>query len=132
MAGIEHVASWSEAGSRGGSCPRQKEMRTAERSSSNFCTVVVQWQRRGPLQVDEPDPSGVALPPFYDVLLLLPISGPPLPIWLFRRLLLLFSLDALLVLASPVDGDDGQPLNGGELIPSHIAHRPNQRCWEGY
>ena len=104
----------------------------AERSSSNFCTVVVQQRRRGPLQVDEPDLSGVALPPFYDVLLLPPIFGPPLPIWLSRQLLLLFSLDALLVLAPPVDGDDGQPLDGGELIPPHIAHRPNQRRWEGY
>ena len=104
----------------------------AERSSSNFCTVVVQQRRRGPLQVDEPDLSGVALPPFYDVLLLPPISRPPLPIWLSRRLLLLFSLDALLVLAPPVDGDDGQPLDGDELIPPHIAHRPNQRRWEGY
>ena len=132
MAGIEHVASWSEAGSQGGSCPRQKEMRAAERSSSNFCAIVVQRQQRGPLQVDEPDPSGVAFPPFYDVPLLLPISGPSLPIWLSRRLLLLFSLDALLILAPPVDGGDGQPLDGDKLIPPHIAHRPNQRRWEGY
>ena len=84
--------------------------------------------RRGPLQVDEPDPSGVALPPFYNVPLLLPIFGPPLPIWLSRRLLLLFSLDTLLVLAPPVDGGDSQPLDGSKLIPPHIAHRPNQRC----
>jgi len=107
-------------------------MRAAERSSSNFCAVVVQWRRRGPLQVDEPDPSGIALPPFYDVPLLPPISGPPLPIWLSWRLLLLFLLDALLILAPPVDRGDGQPFDGGELIPPHIAHHPNQRCWEGY
>ena len=132
VAGIEHIASWSEVGSQGGSCPRQKEMRAAERSSSNFCTVVVQRRQRGPLQVDEPDPSGIALPPFYDVPLLPPISGPSLLIWLSRRLLLLFSLDALLVLAPPVDGDDGQPLDGGKLISPHIAHHPNQRRWKRY
>ena len=132
MAGIKHVASWSEVGSREGSCPRQKEIRVAERSSSNFCAIVVQWRQRGLLQVDKPNPSGIALPPFYNVLLLLLISGPPLPIWLSWRLLLLFLLDALLVLAPPVDGGDGQPLDGGELIPSHITHRLNQRCWEGY
>jgi len=107
-------------------------MRAAERSSSSFCAVVIQRRRRGLLQVDEPDPSGVALPPFSNVPFLLPISGPPLLIWLSWQLLLLFSLDALLVLTPPVDRGNGQPLGGSGLIPPHIAYRPNQRHWEGY
>jgi len=56
----------------------------------------------------KPDPSGVALPLFFDVPLLLPISGPPLSILLSRQLLLLFLLDALVILAPPVDRDDSQ------------------------
>jgi len=41
-AGIKHVASWSEADSRGGSSLRQKEKRAVEKSSSSFYTIVVQ------------------------------------------------------------------------------------------
>jgi len=131
--GNRHVASWSEADNRGGSSSYWKEgTRVVEKSSFSFCAVVIQWRQRGLLQVDEPDPSGIALPFFSNVPLLLPISGPPLPIWLSRRLLLLFSFDALLILAPPVDGGDSQPLGNGGLISPHIAHRLNQRHWEGY
>ena len=41
VAGIEHVASWSEADSRRGSFPRQKEVKAVRRFLSSFCTVVV-------------------------------------------------------------------------------------------
>ena len=133
MEGNGHVASWSEADNRGGSSPRWKEgTRVVEKSSSSFCAVVVQRWRCGPLQVDEPDPSGIDLPLFSNVPLLLPISGPPLPILLSWRLLLLFSLDTPLIPTPPVDGGDGQPLGGGRLISPHITHHPSQRHWECY
>ena len=91
VAGIEHVASWSEAEDRLSSSPRQKEeMRAAERSSSNSCTVFVLWQRCGsPLNV-WPDLSGnlllstvspplpvffVPLSPIFSTLLFLPLCG---------------------------------------------------------
>jgi len=46
VAGIKHIASWSEAEGRLGSSPHQKEeMRAAKRSSSNSCAVVVPQQR---------------------------------------------------------------------------------------
>ena len=107
-------------------------MRAANRSSSNFYSEPVLWQQHGPLRVDEPDPSGVVLSPPSDVALLPPISGPPLPVLLSRWLLLLFSLDALLILVPPVGGGDDQPLGDDKPIPSHIAHHLNQRCWKWY
>ena len=47
--------------------------------------------------------------------------GEPVLWWL----LLLFSLDTLLILVSPVGRDDDQPLGDDKPIPSHIAHHPN-------
>ena len=45
VAGIEHVASWSEAEGQLSSSPhRKEEMRAAEKSSSNSCAIVVPWQ----------------------------------------------------------------------------------------
>jgi len=77
VAGIKHVASWSEADSQGGSSPRQKEKRAVERSSSSFYAVVVQrWQRGQPLG-SVPDLSGVVL--LSTELPLLPASSEILP-----------------------------------------------------
>jgi len=78
VAGIGHVASWSEAESQGGSSPCQKEEMTAARKSSpNSCVVVVPQRQRDPPQYDGPDLSGVpllfsvpSLPPLSSVLLL--------------------------------------------------------------
>jgi len=45
VAGIEYVASWSEVeGQLSSSSHQKEEMRVAEKSSSNSCTVVVPWQ----------------------------------------------------------------------------------------
>jgi len=45
VADIEYVASWSEAEGQLSSSPRRKEeIRVAEKSSTNSCTVVVPWQ----------------------------------------------------------------------------------------
>ena len=95
---------------------------------SSFCAIVAQQWRRGPLQVDEPDPSGVVLPLVSGVALLLPVSGPPLPTSLSRRFLLLFSLDVPRVLSATA-------LRAGPL-PQHVfwpswprsARRWSQRC----
>ena len=91
VVGIEHIASWSEAEGRLSSSPhRKEEMRAAERSSSNFCAVVVPQQRRDPSLNVWPDLSGdlllstlspplsvffTLLPPVFSALLLLPLCG---------------------------------------------------------
>jgi len=61
VAGIEHIASWSEADSRGGSSPHQKGMRAVKRFSSSFYAVVVQRQRHGPPLNGVPDSSSIVL-----------------------------------------------------------------------
>ena len=59
VAGIERIASWSEAEGRLSSSPHQKEeMRAAERSSTNSCAVVVPRQQRDPPLNVWPDLSG--------------------------------------------------------------------------
>jgi len=81
VADIEHIASWSEADSQGGSSPCQKEMRTVERSSSSLCAVVVQWRRCGLPLGGVPDPSGIVL--LSTELPLLPTSSEILPLTFF-------------------------------------------------
>jgi len=107
-------------------------MEVARKFSPSFYDGPVLQRRHGLLRVNELDPSGVTLPLFSNVAFLPPISGPPLPISLSWQLLLLFLLNALLILAPPVGRGDGQPLGGSRLIPPHIAHHPNQRHWECY
>ena len=60
-AGIECIASWSEADSRRGSSLRQKEKRAVEKSLSSFYAVVVQRQQHGQPLGSVPDPSGIVL-----------------------------------------------------------------------
>ena len=78
VAGIKRVASWSEVEGRLSSSPCQKEeMRVAERSSTNFCAVVVPWQRRNPPLSIWPDLSGDLL--LSATSLSLPVFCAPLP-----------------------------------------------------
>jgi len=90
---IEHIASWSEAESREGSSPCQKEeMEAVEKSSTNFCAIVVPQQQYNPPQGNEPDLSGAlllsiaTLPPLF--------SMPLLPIFSALLFLPLCGLDA--------------------------------------
>jgi len=111
VAGIEHVASWSEADSRGGSSPRQKEKRAVERSSSSFYAVIVQRRRCGRPLGGVPDPSGVVL--LSAKLSLLPASSEILPpTFSILRASPLFGLVARAVLSAPV-------LKAGPL-PQHV------------
>ena len=91
----------------------------ANKSSSSFYDKPVLRQQHNPLQVNEPDLSGIVLPPLSDVVLL--------PTSLSQQLSLLFSLDALLVLVPPVDKGDDQPLGGNGPIPLYIAYYLNRR-----
>ena len=126
-----HVASWSEADNRGGSSPHRKgETKVVGIYSSNFCAVVAQRRRRGPLQVDEPDPSGVVLLLVSGIALLPPISRPPLPTLLSQQFLPLFTLDVPPVLSISALGE--------RLPPQHIfwpswprsAHHRSQKCYQ--
>jgi len=100
VAGIEHVASWSETDSRGGSSPRQKEKRAVERSSSSFYAVVVQRRRHGRPLGSVPDLSGVVL--FSAKLPLLPAFSKILPpTFSILRASPLFGLVARAVLSAP-------------------------------
>jgi len=111
VAGIEHIASWSKADSRGDSSPRQKEKREVERSSSSFCTVVVQQRRRSWPLGGVPDLSGVVL--LSTELLLLPASSKILPpTFSVLRASPLFRLVARVVLSAPA-------LEAGPL-PQHV------------
>ena len=91
MASIEHVAFWLGAEGQLSSSPRWKEKkRAAERSSSNFCAVVVPRQRHDlPLNI-WPDLAGnllfsavflslpvfyMSLPPIFSTPPLLPLCG---------------------------------------------------------
>ena len=100
VANIEHIASWSEADSREGSSLRQKEKRVVEKSSSSFCTIVVQrWQHGRPLG-SVPDLSGVVL--FSAKLPLLPAFSKILPpTFSILRASPLFGLVARAVLSAP-------------------------------
>jgi len=61
-ANIKHVASWSEAESQEGLSPHWKEeIEAAEKSSTNFCAVVVLWWQRDPPRGNEPDLFGALL-----------------------------------------------------------------------
>jgi len=110
-AGIEHVASWSEADSQGGSSLRQKEKRAVEKSSSSFYAVVVQWRRHGRPLGGVPDPSGIVL--LSAELPLLPVSSEILPpTFSVLRASPLFRLVARAVLSAPT-------LKAGPL-PQHV------------
>jgi len=77
VAGIGHVASWSEVESQGGSSSRRKEEMTAARNSlPNSCVVVVPQRQRDLPQYDGPDLSGVPL--LFSVPPLPPLSSAPL------------------------------------------------------
>ena len=78
VVGIEHIASWSEAEGRLSSSPhRKEEMRAAEKSSSNSCTIVVPRQRCSPPLSIWPDLSGDLL--LSTVTLPFPVFFTPLP-----------------------------------------------------
>jgi len=78
-------------------------MKAAEKSSTNFCTIVIPWQRHDSPLDGEPDPSGVLF-----------LSAMPLPLPVFSMLLPpifsasqflpLFRLDAQAVLFLPALG----------------------------
>ena len=101
MAGIERIASWSEVeGQLSSSSHQKEEMKAAERSSSNSCTIVVPWQRRDPPLNVWPDLSGDLL--LSAVSLSLSVFCTPLPpVFSAPPLLPLCRLDAQSVPSLP-------------------------------
>ena len=103
-------------------------MRAAEKSSSNFCAVVVPW-RQHDLPLDgEPDPSGIPL--LSTVPLFLPVFFTLFPpIFSTPQFSPLFELDTQAILFLPAlrAGPPSQHIFW--LIEPRSTHRQSQRNW---